>query len=78
MSFLCRGIAAIARKSSPKVFTRNFGSLSSCCFLSLVEFQLRSVADEEVIDVEVDEGTTILDVCKDECVDITGTYSIQF
>ena len=77
MSFLCRGIASIARKSSPKVFTRNFGSLVSCRFLSLVEFQIRSVADEEVIDVEVNEGTTVLDVCKDECVDITGTYAIR-
>ena len=39
----------------------------------VVEFKLNSLADEETIEVEADEGATLLDVCQNEGVDITGS-----
>ena len=38
-----------------------------------MEFKLNSIADEETIEVEADEGDTLLDVCQNEGVDITGS-----
>lgn len=38
----------------------------------LVEFKLHSIADEDTIDVEADKGLTLLDVCQNEGVDVTG------
>ena len=37
-----------------------------------MEFKLHSVADEDTIDVEADKGLTLLDVCQNEGVDVTG------
>ena len=42
------------------------------CVFALVEFALHSVADEDTIEVEADKGTTLLEVCQNEAVDITG------
>ena len=39
---------------------------------NIVEFAIHSLADEETIEVEADKGTTLLEVCQNEAIDITG------
>ena len=43
-----------------------------------MEFKLHSVADEDTIDVEADKGLTLLDVCQNEGVDVTGNRWFDF
>lgn len=72
MAFISRSISTILKKSNPMILTRNFGGISDLCCSLIVEFKIHSVADEETIEVEVEPGTSILDVCREECVDVTG------
>lgn len=37
-----------------------------------VEFSIHSVADDDTVEVEAEKGSTLLDVCQDNCVEITG------
>ncbi|CBK22875.2 uncharacterized protein [Blastocystis hominis] len=62
MSFLVRATSSLLKRSHGALFSRCFG----------VEFALHSVADEDTIEVEADKGTTLLEVCQNEAVDITA------
>lgn len=62
MSFLIRAASPVLRRSLSSLFYRNFG----------VEFAIHSLADEETIEVEADKGTTLLEVCQNEAIDITA------
>lgn len=38
----------------------------------IVEFSIHSVADDDTMEVEAEKGSTILDVCQENGVEITG------
>ena len=41
----------------------------------IVEFSIHSVADDDTIEVEAEKGSTILDVCQENGVEITGIWN---
>ena len=48
--------------------------VATCYNENIVEFAIHSLADEETIEVEADKGTTLLEVCQNEAIDITGFH----
>lgn len=72
MSFIARVAPTLFRRVSAPVFTRSFGGEETRIIDSIVEFSIHSVADDDTMEIEAEKGSTILDVCQENGVEITG------
>lgn len=70
-------ILSSQEKQPCSLFAQLWRCVCPSCAYVLVEFAIHSVADEDTIEVEAVKGTTLLEVCQNEAVDITGSCSIR-